>query len=159
VIRVRIGVMLGFAAGIGTPVLAQRDAGIVLDVAWALFEIRAHRSPDLSPNQVWTALTRDYLRIRPHPEWSWWALRGQLVQSPGYLVNYAFGAILIEDVRARLKADRGPFATGDPGWYAEVSSRLFRFGRERPARDVLEAFLGRPVSLEPLLRDLARAGS
>lgn len=66
-IRVRIGVMLGFAAGIGTPVLAQRDAGIVLDVAWALFEIRAHRSPDLSPNQVWTALTATTSAFVPTP--------------------------------------------------------------------------------------------
>jgi hypothetical protein len=145
--------------GVAVPEAAAiraKYAGIVLDVCWALFEIRVHRAPERSPNQVWTDLTREYLRIRPHPEWSWWAMRGQLVGNPGYLLNYAFGAILIEDVRARLKADRGRFATGDSGWYAEVSNRLYRFGRERPAREVLDAFLGRPVSLEPLLGDLAR---
>ncbi len=138
--------------------IRAKYAGIVLDVAWALFEIRVHRPGSGSPNAVWTGLTREYLHIRPHPEWSWWALRGQLVESPGYMLNYAFGAILIEDVRARLKAWRGPFAAGDSGWYAAVSDRLYRFGHARPAQDVLRDFLGRPVSVNALLADLARAG-
>ncbi len=137
--------------------LRAKYAGIVLDMAWALFEIRVHRPDGPSPNQVWTSLTREYLHIKPHPEWSWWALRGQLVESPGYMLNYAFGAILIEDVRARLKARRGSFATGDSGWYADVSEQLYRFGRERPAQDVLREFLGRPVSVTALLADLSRA--
>ena len=138
--------------------IRAKYSGIVLDIAWSLFEIRAHRPGSPSPNQVWTDLTREYLHIKPHPEWSWWALRGQLVESPGYMLNYAFGAILIEDVRARLKALRGPFAAGDPGWYAEVSERLYRFGREKPAQEVLRDFLTRSVSIDPLLTDLARAG-
>jgi hypothetical protein len=54
----------------------------------------------------WTRLTRDYLRIRPHPELSWWAMRGQLVDSPGYMMNYAAGAILIV-TPAALLADMG----------------------------------------------------
>ncbi len=131
-------------------------AGIVLDVAWSLLELRAHRSPEQSPNQIWTAITRDYLRIRPHPEWSWWAMRGQLVNSPGYMMNYAFGALLIADLRAALVAQRGRFTTGDPGWYRWVAARLYRFGRERPAREVVQRFLGRGVSAEALIRDLRR---
>jgi len=138
--------------------IRAKYAGIVLDIAWSLFEIRVHRPGSPSPNQVWAELTHEYLRIKPHPEWSWWALRGQLVESPGYMLNYAFGAILIEDVRARLKTVRGSFAAGDPGWYADVSKRLYRFGREKPAQEVLEDFLGRPVSIDALLADLARAG-
>jgi hypothetical protein len=136
--------------------LRAKYSGIVMDVAWSLFEIRAHRSPEASPNRIWTELTSRYLRIRPHPEWSWWAMRGQLVNSPGYMLNYAFGAILIADIRARLVASRGPFTTGDPGWYPWVSSRLYRFGHERPARLVMQEFLGRPVGVSALLLDLAR---
>jgi hypothetical protein len=139
--------------------IAIRDkyAGIVLDVAWSLFEIRVHRSPQISPNRIWTDLTREYLHIRPHPEWSWWALRGQLVGNPGYMLNYAFGSILIADVRQQLRATHGSFSRGDPGWYGAVSAALYRFGHERPAQDVLRDFLGRPVSPKALLDDLARA--
>jgi hypothetical protein len=38
-----------------------------------------------------------------------------------------------------------------------MSSRLYRFGLERPSRRVLEDFLGRPVSPRAFLDDLARA--
>lgn len=148
---------LGAAAPLGAS-LRAKYAGIVMDVAWSLFEIRAHRNPDSSPNRIWTEITSRYLRIRPHPEWSWWAMRGQLVDSPGYMLNYAFGAILIADIRARLVAQRGVFSTGDPGWYRWVSRRLYRFGRERPSRTVVQEFLGRPVAVSALLADLARVG-
>ena len=136
--------------------LRAKYSGIVMDVAWSLFEIRAHRSPETSPNRIWTDITSRYLRIRPHPEWSWWAMRGQLVNSPGYMLNYAFGAILIADLRARLVSKRGAFTTGDRAWYPWVASRLYRFGHERPARLVVQEFLGRPVAVSALLADLAR---
>jgi hypothetical protein len=74
------------------------------------------------------------------------------------MLNYAFGAILIADLRARLIAQRSSFTAGDPGSYGWVAPRLFRFGRERPARDVVREFLGREVSVEALLADLGRAG-
>ncbi|HEV7364267.1 MAG TPA: hypothetical protein VGN76_00320, partial [Gemmatimonadales bacterium] len=75
--------------------LRGRYGGIVMDVAWALFELRMLRDPRADPNEIWTALTRGYLRIRPHPELSWWAMRAQLIDAPGYMMNYAAGAILI----------------------------------------------------------------
>ncbi len=136
--------------------LRAKYSGIVMDVAWSLFEICVHRSPETSPNRIWADITSRYLGIRPHPEWSWWAMRGQLVNSPGYMLNYAFGAILIADIRTRLVSARGSFTTGDPGWYRWVSSRLYRFGHARPARQVVEDFLGRPVSVSALLADMAR---
>ncbi|HEX7336717.1 MAG TPA: hypothetical protein VF252_05870, partial [Gemmatimonadales bacterium] len=136
--------------------LAGRYGGIVLDVAWALFELRMWRDPGADPNQVWTAITREYLRIRPHPELSWWAMRGQLVDAPGYMMNYAVGAILIADLRARAKAlGRSP-TNGNADWYGWVAPRLYRFGMERPSRQVIEEFLGRPVSPAALLADLRR---
>ncbi|MBA3346065.1 MAG: hypothetical protein H0T44_12365, partial [Gemmatimonadales bacterium] len=52
--------------------LRGRYSGIVLDIAWAIFELRMQRDPTADPNELWTALTRDYLRISPHPELSWW---------------------------------------------------------------------------------------
>jgi hypothetical protein len=136
--------------------LRSRYGGIVLDIAWALFEVRMQRNPQADPNQVWTTLTRDYLRIRPHPELSWWAMRGQLIDAPGYMMNYAAGAIIIADIRQRTRDAHRPFVTGDPTWYGWVAPRLFRFGLERPTRRVIEDFLGRGVSPAALLEDMRR---
>jgi hypothetical protein len=139
--------------------LRSRYGGIVLDVAWALFELRMQQDPAGDPNQVWTTLTRDYLRIRPHPELSWWAMRGQLVDAPGYMMNYAAGSILIAAIRARTHAVHGPFLAGDSTWYSWVAPRLYRFGLERSSRAVIEEFLGGPVSPTPLLEDMGRMGT
>ena len=136
--------------------LRGRYSGIVMDVAWALFEVRMLRDPAADPNVVWTTLTRDYLRIRPHPELSWWAVRGQLVDEPGYMMNYAVGAMLIAAVRARIRAEHGPFITGDTTLYGWLAPRLYRFGLERPARAVVSDFLGGPVTPDALLADLRR---
>jgi hypothetical protein len=136
--------------------LRGRYGGIVLDMTWALFERRMLRQPSADPNQVWTELTRDYLRIRPHPELSWWAMRGQLVDAPGYMMNYALGALLIAAIRDRIVEQHGPFVSGDSTWYGWVAPRLYRFGLERRTRDVVEEFLGGPVSPAAILHDLAR---
>jgi hypothetical protein len=136
--------------------LRSRYGGIVLDVAWSLLEMHMLRDPAADPNEEWTRLTGDYLRIRPHPELSWWAMRGQLVDSPGYMMNYAAGAILIAAVRARTVQVHGPFVTGDRTWYEWVSRRLFRFGLERPTSEVIEEFLGGPVTPAALLADMRR---
>jgi hypothetical protein len=136
--------------------LRARYGGIVLDVAWALFELHMLREPTADPNRVWARLTGDYLRIRPHPELSWWAMRGQLVDSPGYMMNYAIGAILIAALRARTTALHGRFVPADGTWYGWVAPRLFRFGLERPSRDVIEEFLGGPVMPAALLADMRR---
>jgi hypothetical protein len=136
--------------------LRARYAGIVMDVSWALFELRMQRDPAADPNAVWTGITHQYLRIRPHPELSWWAMRGQLVDAPGYMMNYAAGAILIAAIRARTEALHGPFRTGDPSWYRWIAPRLFRFGLERPSRKVVEEFLGGPVSPAAILSDMRR---
>jgi hypothetical protein len=136
--------------------LRGRYGGIVLDMAWALFERRMLRQAAPDPNQIWTELTRDYLRIRPHPELSWWAMRGQLVDAPGYMMNYAIGALLIAAIRDRIVEQHGRFATGDSTWYAWVAARLYRFGLERRTRDVVEEFLGGPVSPGAILKDLGR---
>lgn len=146
---------LGVSAPLATS-LRAKYAGIMLDIAWSLFEIRVHLDPSRSPNAIWAELTGDYLHIVPHPEWSWWAMRGQLVDGPGYMLNYAFGAILVADLRAALVSHRGRFTGGDPAWYAWVAPRLYRFGAERPALQVVKAFLGRSVRTGALLRDLAR---
>jgi hypothetical protein len=139
--------------------LRARYAGVVLDVAWALFEVRMQRDPAADPNAVWTDITNTYLRIRPHPELSWWAMRGQLADAPGYMMNYAIGAILIADIRERTRSLHGPFVAGASTWYAWLTPRLFRFGLERPTRDVLADFLGRPVSPRALLDDMRRMGA
>jgi Zn-dependent M32 family carboxypeptidase len=83
-------------------------------------------------------------------------MRGQLVDEPGYMMNYAVGAMLIAAVRARIRAEHGPFVTGDTTLYAWLAPRLYRFGLERPARSVVADFLGGPVTPDALLADLRR---
>ncbi|MCI0687470.1 MAG: hypothetical protein L0Y54_09580 [Sporichthyaceae bacterium] len=137
--------------------LRGRYAEVMLDVCWALFEIRLHVDPARRPNDVWTELTSTYLGIAGHPEWSWWAMRGQLVQEPGYMVNYAIGPILAADLRAAIRAARGDWTAGDPGWYAWVSERIYRWGLERTSGEVLRDVLGRPPTPDALLTEIARA--
>lgn len=129
-------------------------SGVVLDVAWSLFEIRMFRNPALDPNELWTEITSRYLRIVPHPEWSWWATRVQLVESPGYMVHYGLGAVLTAAIRQRIRESLGPFETGNRRWYAWISNQLLRYGTERDTSALLQEFLGRPVSPEVLLNDI-----
>ncbi len=136
--------------------LRARYAGVVLDLAWALFDLRVHRAPEADPNAIWTAITSNYLRIAPHPEWSWWAMRGQLVDAPGYIMNYALGAFITADLRARVRELRGASAWYEPDTYGWLSDRLYRFGLERASRRVLEDFLGRPLRPDAMLHDLGR---
>lgn len=149
---------LGQAAGIEDN-LRSRYAGIALDVAWSLFELRVYADPAADPNAVWTDITGRYLHVKPHPELAWWARRGQLLESPGYMLNYGLGAILAADMRARALELRGAATGDDPGYYAWLSERLFRFGREKSSGDVLLAFLGRAPDPRALLADMRRAGS
>jgi len=138
--------------------LRCRYADVVLDAAWALFEIRLHADPGGRPNDVWTAITSGYLGVAPHPEWSWWAIRGQLVQEPGYMANYAIGAVLAADLRSAIRAARGDWTAGDPGWYSWVREHVYRFGLERSPADVLRDVLGRPPTSGALVAQIARAG-
>jgi len=138
--------------------LLDRYGAVMLDVAWALFELELHRHPLRRPNDVWTEITADGLGVTPHPEWSWWAMRGQLVESPGYMANYALSAIVAAAVRERTRAVRGSWLTGDAGWYAFMCERLFGPGASQPPAVLLEKFLGGPVTAGPLLADLGRAG-
>ena len=45
---------------------------------------------------------------------------------------------------------------GDSTWYGWIAPRLFRFGLERPSRQVIEDFLGGPLSPAALLADMRR---
>ena len=135
--------------------LRSKYSGIVFDVAWALFEWRMHREPNADPNAVWTGIAARYLGIKEHPEWSWWARRGQLINSPGYMMNYALGAILVADIRARARELRGPLMD-DRGYYEWLSERIYRFGLSRPSGEVVRDFLGRAPSADALVADLRR---
>lgn len=136
--------------------LRARYGGIVLDIAWSLFEVRMHRDPAADPNRVWADITSQYLHIAPHPELSWWAMRGQLVDIPGYMANYAIGAIIIADLRARLVELHGSFTTGDSNWYPFMSQHIYRFGLERSSASVIADFLGRPIGIDAILTDMRR---
>jgi hypothetical protein len=127
---------------------------VMLDICWALFEIELHRDPSRRPNDVWTELTEWGLGVVPHPEWSWWAVRGQLVEAPGYMANYALSAIVAAALRARIREVRGDWLAGDAGWFPWVSEHLLRFGAERPVGEVLEDVLREPLTAEALLADL-----
>jgi hypothetical protein len=133
-------------------------ANVMLDVAWGLFELRMLREPAADPNAVWTAITSDYLNMRPHPELSWWALRVQLVDQPGYMINYGLGAVVTADLRRRFTEKIGDFDAGNPQWYGYARDHLLRYGRSVETPALLRQFLGRPVSDEALLSELARIG-
>lgn len=136
--------------------LRSRYAGIVLDVAWSLFELRAYADPAADPDRLWNDIAARYLHVRAEPGLSWWARRGQLVDSPGYMLNYGLGAILAADMRQRARELRGAPSGPDTGYYPWISDRLFRFGRSRSSADVLREFLGRAPDPRALLADMAR---
>jgi hypothetical protein len=129
---------------------------VMLDVAWSLFEIRMLREPRADPNAVWTDLTSRYLRIVPHPEVPWWALRVQLVSDPGYMVNYGLGALLTAEMRARTREALGSFDAGNPAWYGWLSERLLRYGSGRDTQSLMTELLGRPVSPAALIQQVER---
>ena len=134
-----------------------RLAGTMLDVAWALLEMRAHRDPASDPSVLWAEITSRYLGIAAHPELPWWALRGQLIDAPGYMTNYALGAILTEALRDRVRFLRGAdaFAAPSPALYDWLSERLYRFGLARSSREVVLDFLGGPLTPGPLLNAIS----
>jgi hypothetical protein len=134
-------------------------SGVMLDVAWALFDLRMLRDPRTDPNALWTEITHRYLHVVPHPELTWWAVRVQLVHKPGYMVNYGLGAVITADIRQRIAEQLGPFQAGDARWYGWLSERLLRSGEEQPTRQLLRDFLGRPVSPQALVTQLQRVGA
>jgi hypothetical protein len=138
--------------------LRARWGGVMLDVAWGLFEVRMLADPRLDPNAVWTEITHRYLHVVPHPELSWWAVRAQLAHDPGYLVTYALGAALTSDLRTRTAQGIGAFDTGNPAWYPWLAEHLLGEGARRPPAEQLATFLGRPPSVDAALADLARVG-
>jgi hypothetical protein len=131
-------------------------ATVMLDAAWALFDARMLRDPATDPNQLWTDITQRYLHIRPHPEFSWWAMRVQLVHLPGYMINYGLGCVITADLRQRIAGELGPFAAGEPRWFDWLGQHLLSSGEQYPTTELLRAFLGRPVSPEALIVQLRR---
>ena len=129
---------------------------VMLDVAWSLFEIRMLRDPAQDPNALWTAITRDYLHIKPHPEVAWWAVRVQLVSRPGYMVNYGLGSVLTAEIRKATSDAIGPFDAGNPRWHAWTSEHLIRFGSEKSAKQLMDELLGRPLAPDALLTEIRR---
>ena len=127
----------------------------MLDVAWSLFELRLLRDPSLDPNALWTDITREYLRIKPHPELSWWAVRVQL-SGPGYMVNYGLGSVLTAEMRRATAAAIGPFDAGNPRWHEWTSAQLLRYGSEKSSRQLMDQLLGRPLSPDALLAEIRR---
>jgi len=131
-------------------------SAVMLDVAWSLFEVRMLQAPKTDPNALWTDITSRYLHVTPHPEFSWWAVRVQLADLPGYMVNYGLGAVLTAEMREHIAKALGTFDVGDPRWYGWLSERLLRHGSERDTRSLMEGFLGHPVSPQALLEQIHR---
>jgi Peptidase family M3 len=131
-------------------------SNVMLDVAWALFELRMLHGPAQDPNVVWTEITSRYLNVIAHPELSWWAVRVQLVDSPGYMVNYGLGAVVTADIRQRIASQLGPFDTGKERWFSWLAQNLLSSGQTHETAELLRGFLGRPVSPQALLGEIAR---
>jgi hypothetical protein len=131
-------------------------SSVMLDVAWALFDLRMLRDPARDPNVVWTEITSRYLHVIEHPELAWWAVRVQLVDLPGYMVNYGLGSVVTADLRDRVAEQLGVFETGDARWYPWLADHLLESGQEQETVALLRSFLGRPVSPRALLAQLRR---
>ena len=129
---------------------------VMLDVAWALFDLRMLKDSQADPNVLWTDITHRYMHVVPHPELAWWAVRVQLVDKPGYMVNYGLGAVITADIRQRIDEQLGPFQSGDARWYPWLAERLLKTGEEQETSTLLGQFLGRPVSPQALLGELKR---
>ena len=78
------------------------------------------------------------------------------MDEPGYMANYAIGAIIIADLRARVRALQGGFTTGDSSWYGFMSEHIYRYGLARSSKEVIAEFLGRPISPDAILADMRR---
>jgi hypothetical protein len=128
----------------------------MLDVAWSLYELRMLRDPAQDPNALWTDITRDYLRIKPHPEAAWWAVRVQLVSRPGYMVNYGLGSVLTAEMRRATVEAIGSFDAGNPKWHEWTAEKLLRYGSEKTAKQLMDELLGRPLSPDALLTEINR---
>jgi hypothetical protein len=137
--------------------LRDRFADVMLDVCWALFEIRVRTSSTVDPSRVWAELTSTYLGIVPHPTLPWWAMRGQLVQEPGYMANYALGPLVPADLRALLRRELGDWTSGQPDFHPWFSERVLRFGASKSSGAVLRDVLGRPPSVGALLAAVSSA--
>jgi len=128
---------------------------VMLDVAWGLFEIRMLRAPQTDPNVLWTEITSRYLGAVPHPELSWWAVRAQLGSNPGYMINYSIGALITAEVRKRTRDVIGPFDAGNARWYDWLTENLLKVGGGLDTSDLLVRFLGRPLSSDALVAEIA----
>lgn len=146
---------LGTAIDARTSLRAQ-FGGVILDVAWSLFELRLLRDPTLDPNAVWTDITSHYLHIKPHPDVPWWAMRVQLGGNPGYMIHYGLGAVLTAEIRQRTAELIGPMDAGNPQWYAWSSEQLLRFGSERDTRRLMQDLLGRAPDSAAVLAQMRR---
>ena len=70
--------------------------------------------------------------------------------------RFGFGETFHADLRARTQGLYELYTEGDPAWYGRISERLYQFGLERPTKEVIEEFLGRPVSPQAILDDMER---
>ena len=114
------------------------------------------RDPTRNPNEVWTEITHRYLHIVPHPELSWWAVRVQLVDSPGYMINYGLGSVITADIRKHTMQNVGPVDAGNARWYPWLAEKLLSGGQAQETSQLLRDFLGRPVSPQALLEQIER---
>jgi len=85
-------------------------------------------------------------------------VRGQLVEEPGYTVNYALGAFVTAELRAKLREEVGEFNAGNPRWYEAVRP-LYEPGGEHPPHELLRDYLGREVTPDAFLAEIARLES
>jgi hypothetical protein len=72
------------------------------------------------------------------------------------MVNYGLGAVVTADVRQRIAEQIGPFTTGNERWFPWLSQHLLGSGQTQETAVLLRDFLGRPVSSQALLTQIAR---
>ena len=74
------------------------------------------------------------------------------------MINYGVGAMLTAEMRKRTRDAIGEFDAGNPEWYPWTSEHLLEFGAEFDTAQLLERFLGRPLSASALVEEIASIG-
>ena len=83
-------------------------------------------------------------------------VRVQLVDSPGYMINYGLGSVITADIRKHTMQNIGPVDAGNARWYAWLAEKLLSGGQAQETSQLLRDFLGRPVSPQALLEQIER---
>jgi peptidyl-dipeptidase A len=141
---------------------AARAAELLVFARWSLvvtgFERILYANPEADLDAAWWELVTRHQLVRP-PEGrraADWAAKIHVAVAPVYYHTYLYGSIVALQLRAALRAEAGGLVDR-PEAGALLGRRLFRPGLSIRWDDLVRQATGRPLSVEPLEREVAVA--